>query len=79
MHNHYMKYENCSTLEPVQSDTPSVSDCTGCWNFSQQKYFGSIIFCRMTVDVGELRCRIAQVSLYMYMLFFYDVFKGVDI
>ena len=38
MHNHYMKYENCSTLEPVQSDTPrdqgSVSDCTGCWNFS---------------------------------------------
>jgi hypothetical protein len=21
-------------MGPVQSDTPSVSDCTGCWNFS---------------------------------------------
>jgi len=30
---------------------------------SEQKYFGTIIFCRMTQDVGKLRCRIAQVPL----------------
>ena len=32
--------------------------------FSQQKYFGTIHFCRMSQDVGKLRCRNAQVPLY---------------
>ena len=32
--------------------------------FSQQKYFGTINFCRMSQDVRKLRCRIAQVPLY---------------
>jgi hypothetical protein len=34
---------------------------------SWQKYFGTIIFCRMSQDVGKFRCRIAQVPLYMCM------------
>ena len=33
--------------------------------FSKQKYFGNINFCRMSQDVGKLKCRIAQVPLYI--------------
>jgi hypothetical protein len=33
---------------------------------SSQKYFGTINFCRMSQDVGKLRCRIAQVPLYIF-------------
>jgi hypothetical protein len=35
--------------------------------FSYQKYFGTIKFCRMSQDVGKLRCQIAQVPLYIYL------------
>ena len=34
--------------------------------FSKQKYFGTINFCRMSQDIGKLRCRSAQVPLYIY-------------
>jgi hypothetical protein len=33
---------------------------------SSHKYFRTINFCRMTQDVGKLRCRIAQVALYIF-------------
>jgi hypothetical protein len=31
-------------------------------------YFGTIIFFRMSQDVGKLRCQIAQIPLYVYFL-----------
>ena len=34
--------------------------------FCYQKYYGTINFCRMSQDVGKLRCRIAQVPLYLH-------------
>ena len=33
-----------------------------------QNYFGTINFCRMSQDVGKLRCRIAQVPVYIHFL-----------
>ena len=33
--------------------------------YSLQKYFGTVNFCRMSQDVGKLRCQIAKVPLYI--------------
>jgi hypothetical protein len=30
-----------------------------------ERYFGTIIFCQMSQDVGKLRCLIAEVPLYL--------------
>ena len=35
--------------------------------FSKHKYFENINFCRMSQYVGKLRCRIAQVPLYILL------------
>ena len=35
--------------------------------FIYQKYFGTIYFCRMSQDVGKLRCRIPQIPLYIIL------------
>jgi hypothetical protein len=47
------------------------------WGSKGQKCFGTINFCRMSQDVGKLRCRIAQVPLYMFNIVFFSCFSGV--
>ena len=47
--------------------------------FSKQKCFGTINFCWMSQDVGKLRCRIAQVPLYMFNIVFFSCFSGPSV
>ena len=49
-------------------DWANMFDCTGCRNtqvlFQLTEILWDYKFCRMSQDVGKLRCRIAQVTLY---------------
>ena len=76
-----MKYENCSTLEPVQSDTPGK--CVELYRmleFQLTEILWEYNF--LSGDSGCWRTLMSDCTsftVHVHALFVYDVFKGVDI
>jgi hypothetical protein len=66
----YILYKQWNLSNPTHQGTKEmcliVQDVTILrFSFSYQKYFRTINFCWMSQDVGKLRCRFAQATLYL--------------
>jgi len=62
-------------VEPVLSDTPKEhetgSDCKGCRNTQAFILVNRNTGNKFALDVGKLRCWIAQVPLYIFLYYYF--------